>query len=69
MLTWIQSIVEAYTFNFQASRSEQWFDHVSFWIAQYYTVPGTDTTVPIMSLGDDLMKLSLGGLEATGPYY
>ena len=26
---------------------------------QYYVVPGTDTVVPIMSLGDELMKLSL----------
>lgn len=26
---------------------------------QYHKLPGTDTTIPIMSLGEDLMKMSL----------
>lgn len=34
---------------------------------QYYTLPGTDITVPIMSLGEDLMKLSLGGSRIPDP--
>ncbi|KAI0699230.1 HORMA domain-containing protein [Cytidiella melzeri] len=28
---------------------------------RYYNIPGTDISVPVMSLGDDLMKLSLAG--------
>ena len=28
---------------------------------QYHHLPGTDTIIPILSLGDDLMKMSLGG--------
>ncbi|KAI0768437.1 HORMA domain-containing protein [Irpex lacteus] len=28
---------------------------------RYYTIPGTDITVPLMSLGEDLMKLSING--------
>ncbi|KAI0032290.1 HORMA domain-containing protein, partial [Vararia minispora EC-137] len=34
---------------------------------QYYKVPGTDTAIPIMSLGEDLNKLSLNNLEVTDP--
>ena len=28
---------------------------------QYHQLPGTDTVIPILSLGDDLMKMSLCG--------
>lgn len=30
-------------------------------LSQYYTIPGSDVTIPVMSLGDDLMKLSISG--------
>ncbi|KIK61869.1 hypothetical protein GYMLUDRAFT_58517 [Collybiopsis luxurians FD-317 M1] len=30
---------------------------------QYHTLPGTDTVIPVMSLGDDLERLSLHGNE------
>lgn len=31
------------------------------YMLQYHAVPGTDIKVPVMTLGDDLMKLSLNG--------
>ncbi|KAI0785638.1 HORMA domain-containing protein [Abortiporus biennis] len=33
----------------------------------YHTIPGTSTTVPVMSLGDDLMKLSISGKGQVDP--
>lgn len=31
---------------------------------QYYTVPGTKATIPVMTLGEDLMKMSLSGKKS-----
>ena len=36
-------------------------------IVQYHTIPGTDLTVPVMTLGEDLMKLSISGLKQADP--
>ncbi|KAA1469348.1 DNA-binding protein [Dentipellis sp. KUC8613] len=33
---------------------------------KYHTIPGTDTVVPIMSLGEDLMRMSLNGQKPAG---
>jgi hypothetical protein len=33
---------------------------------QYHTIPGTDTVVPIMSLGDGLQKMNLKGKNRRG---
>ncbi|EMD38181.1 hypothetical protein CERSUDRAFT_104791 [Gelatoporia subvermispora B] len=46
---------------------KQYLRSFIFAIYLYYKVPGTDTTVPIMSLGEDLMKLSLGGKATVDP--
>jgi meiosis-specific protein len=59
----LPSIVEAYTFNVHVCE----FSCLSLPIRiltsciQYHHLPGTDTVIPILSLGDDLMKMSLGG--------
>jgi meiosis-specific protein len=53
------SIVEAYTFNFRV-RIIYIFDRIKILMEnQYYNVPGTDTVVPILSLGDNLQRMSL----------
>ncbi|TFY66672.1 hypothetical protein EVG20_g4411 [Dentipellis fragilis] len=33
---------------------------------KYHTIPGTNTVVPIMSLGEDLMRMSLNGQKPAG---
>lgn len=33
-------------------------------LLQYHTVPGTKAVIPIMTLGEDLMKLSLSGKKS-----
>ncbi|KAI0312502.1 hypothetical protein OF83DRAFT_1086972 [Amylostereum chailletii] len=47
------NIVEAYTFNFKDAGA-------ALSLPQYHRVPGTDTIVPIMSLGKEMTNLSLG---------
>ena len=50
-------MVESYTFNFSVSRTAR---HQTLLIVfQYFEVPGTGVKVPVMSLGEDLMKMSL----------
>ncbi|KAI0344853.1 DNA-binding protein [Trametopsis cervina] len=34
---------------------------------RYYNIPGTNISVPVMSLGDDLMKLSISGGKKSDP--
>ena len=36
-------------------------------VAQYHNIPGTDVTVPVMTLGEDLMKLSISGPKQADP--
>lgn len=49
--------MEAYTFNFQVEKTT--FFRAKLTKIKYYKVAGTDTVVPIMSLGDKLSKMSL----------
>lgn len=37
----------------------------SLYLLQYYTMPGSDVSIPVMSLGDDLMNLSISGKKKT----
>lgn len=55
------SIVEAYTFNFHVCCLDKLLPlyHCLISGIQYHTLPGTNTVVPIMSLGEDLMRMSL----------
>nr|QHB50184.1 meiosis-specific protein hop1 [Sparassis latifolia] len=54
------NIVEAYTFNFKVcSCASCYLRNTEMIRPQYYTLPGTDTVVPVMSLDADLEKLSL----------
>lgn len=49
------SIVEAYTFNFQVNYiipSSIYTFLIQLSSTQYHTIPGTDTTIPIMTLGE-----------------
>ncbi|KAG1741980.1 HORMA domain-containing protein [Suillus lakei] len=48
---YLRSIVEAYTFNFHSTK---WMTD-----GQYHKLPGSDTVIPIMTLGDQLSKMSL----------
>lgn len=53
------SIVEAYTFNFRV-RIIYIFARIKILTEnQYYNIPGTNTVVPILSLGDNLQRMSL----------
>ena len=61
-LTKFLSIIEAYTFNFEVYFSVI-FLSLPLTISspsQYRRIAGTDVVIPIMSLGEDLEKLSLG---------
>ena len=58
-----RSIIEAYTFNFSVSY-DSYYDGrriLMTSVLQYCKVPGSDSTVPVMSLGEDMMNLSLAG--------
>ena len=62
LLTKCISIIEAYTFNFEVYFLSFLLGH---WqsltaLSQYRRIAGTDVVVPIMSLGEDLEKLTLG---------
>ncbi len=35
--------------------------------SQYYNIPGTDVTIPVMTLGEDLMNLSISGCKHADP--
>lgn len=54
------SIVEAYTFNFEVYFSSSFLGLPLTASSQYRRIAGTEVVVPIMSLGEDLKKLSLG---------
>jgi len=59
-LTEFLSIIEAYTFNFEVYFSVIFLSLCLTISSQYLRIAGTNFVVPIMSLGDDLEKLSLG---------
>jgi hypothetical protein len=59
-LTKLFSIIEAYTFNFEVYFSVDFLSLPLTISSQYRRIAGTDVVVPIMSLGEDLEKLSLG---------
>ena len=59
-LTKLVSIVEAYTFNFEAYLPSSFLCLPLTTSSQYRRIAGTEVVVPIMSLGEDLQKLSLG---------
>ena len=56
---WI-SIIEAYTFNFEVRFLSFLLGLSLTALSQYRRIAGTDVVVPIMSLGKDLEKLTLG---------
>jgi hypothetical protein len=53
------SIVEAYTFNFRVRIIYIFARIKTLTENQYYNIPGTNTVVPILSLGDNLQRMSL----------
>jgi meiosis-specific protein HOP1 len=59
-LTGFLSIIEAYTFNFEVYFSVIFLCLPLTILSQYRRIAGTNLVVPIMSLGEDLEKLSLG---------
>jgi hypothetical protein len=59
-LTKFLSIIEAYTFNFEVYFSVIFMSLPLTISSQYRRIAGTDVIIPIMSLGEDLEKLSLG---------
>lgn len=54
------SIVEAYTFNFEVYFPLTFLSSPLNLLSQYCRIAGTEVIVPIVSLGEDLKKLSLG---------
>ena len=60
LLTNCISIIEAYTFNFEVILLSSLLGQSLTALSQYRRIAGTDVVVPIMSLGDDLEKLTLG---------
>lgn len=61
------SIVEAYTFNFDVSRCAYSLQHIADERRQYYKIPGTDISVPVMTLDADLERLSIHRKKAFDP--
>jgi meiosis-specific protein HOP1 len=59
-LTKLVSIIEAYTFNFEVYFPSSFLGLPLIISSQYRRIAGTDVVVPIMSLGEDLKRLSLG---------
>ena len=58
------SIIEAYTFNFSVSDVSTRPHNLLYGLIsdpQYCEVPGTTEVVPVMTLGDEMMNLSLSG--------
>jgi hypothetical protein len=53
------SIIEAYTFNFEVYFPPSFPCLPLIVLSQYRRIAGTEFVVPIMSLGEDLKKLSL----------
>jgi hypothetical protein len=53
------SIIEAYTFNFEVLFPSSFLGLRLIIFSQYHRIAGTEVVVPIMSLGEDLKKLSL----------
>ena len=56
-LIYASSVVESYTFNFNVSQMIQ--HQTLLTLFQYFEDPGTGVRIPVMSLGEDLMKMSL----------
>lgn len=58
----VPSVVESYTFNFSVSQMSRYRALLTFF--QYFEVPGTGVKIPMMTLGEDLMKMSLSDRDA-----
>lgn len=62
------SIVEAYTFNFDVSGRAYSLQYLATnEHRKYHKIPGTDVSVPVMTLDADLERLSLHGKKTFDP--
>ncbi len=69
MLTKRVSIIEAYTFKFEVYFLLSSLRPSLIVLSQYRRISGTEVIVPIMSLGEDMEKLSLGdGAHSKDPF-